>query len=196
MSSLPSTLLFLVCAACSVPNHAKAWQVDHSESQISFFAIQEGIQFPGKFERFQAQIVFDPDKLNSSYFKVAIDTTSVNTQAKERDDILRSREFFDTERWPDAFFKTTRIVSTGEHRYEATALLKIRDIERPVHFPFQLTIQHQQGQTTLIGTGKLSINRFDFNLAQGEWSDTQLIGTEVLIKVRLKATQQARENTQ
>ncbi len=196
MSSLPSTLLFLMCAACSIPNPAKAWQVDHSESQISFFAVQEGIQFPGKFERFQAHIVFDTSALNSSHFNVAIDTASVNTQAKERDEILRSREFFDTEHWPKAFFKTNRIVATGEHQYEATALLKIRGIERQIHFPFQLTIQHQQGQTILIGTGELSINRFDFNLAQGEWSDTQLIGTEVLIKIRLKATQQARENTQ
>lgn len=187
MSRLPRTLLLVVCAAWQSVCAAQPWLVNPQSSEIIFIAIQEGSAFTGCFERFDIELKFDPNHLESSYFNVSIDTASINTKAPDRDEILRSAEFFDINQWPDATFNTTQITSLGNGFYLATATLKIRDKAQQLYFPFKLRIL-KQNPPLLTGSGELLINRFDFDLAQGEWRDTRIIGEQVLIRVKLKAS--------
>lgn len=166
---------------------ADTWQVDYPASRLGFSAIQEGKPVAGEFNRYQAQIHFDPDNLDSSHFYVLIDTASVNTGAVDRDDILRSEDFFHSERWPNAEFKTLRIRHRQDNRYLAKAMLRIRDIEREVSFPFVLAVTKQKGKQILQGQGELNINRFEFDMAKGDWADTEVIGATVRVEVNIEA---------
>ena len=187
--------LLLCCIGISPPAlcAAASWQLDYQQSKIAFFAVQEGRPIKGGFGRFLADINFHPQQLGDSHFQVLIDTDSVDTGASERDDILRSDEFFDIRRWPQAEFKTIAISHLEGIHYEASALLKIRDIEKAVLFPFSLNIRRQDSQTTLFGHGELSINRFDFDMAQGDWADTSLIGESIKIQVTIQAKRKSKK---
>ncbi len=191
MYRLPPTLILLVCAAWQQVCAASLWTVNHQSSEIGFIAIQEGNAFTGHFERFDVELSFDPEHLDSSYFRVIIDTGSVNTQSPERDEILRSTDFFDISQWPHARFNTNLITSLGNGFYLASATLQIRDQTLILYFPFQLSVL-KQNRSLLSGSGELLINRFDFDLAQGEWRDTRIIGEQVLIRVKLKASKPIR----
>ena len=59
------------------------------QSSITFVGTQAGAKFEGVFEKFTADIRFDPKDLATSRFDVQIDTASVNTKDGERDDIIR-----------------------------------------------------------------------------------------------------------
>lgn len=186
----PTTLL-AIFFWISPPTLAAAdlWQVDYDNSILEFSAIQEGSPFQGEFKLFRAEIAFDPNHLKTSYFRVSVNTSSVDTRATDRDEILRSDAFFHIDRWPEATFTTLTISPQQEGFYQALAQLRIRDIEKQVLFPFQAKIIQQKNQFRLFGEGELSINRFDFNMAQDDWADTRLIGETIKIRVMIQATQ-------
>jgi len=167
---------------------ADNWQVDYPQSKLEFIAIQEGSPIRGTFKHYRADINFDPQRLSESRFQVWVETNSVDTGADERDQILRSAEFFDSTRWPQAEFKTTSISHLQGARYQAPALLSIRNIEKSLLFPFSLEIIEEPHQSRLLGHGQLSIDRFDFDMAQGDWVDTQLLGKAITIEVTIQAT--------
>ena len=167
---------------------ADNWQVDYPQSKLEFIAIQEGSPMRGSFKHYRADINFDPQRLSKSRFQVWVETSSVDTGADERDQILRSAEFFDSTRWPQAEFKTTSISHLQGTRYQALALLSIRNIEKPLLFPFSLEIIKEPHQSRLMGNGQISINRFDFDMAQGDWADTSLLGKTITIEVTIQDT--------
>ena len=63
---------------------ADQWVVDTNESEIEFTGTQLGAAFEGKFESFEADIVFSPDDLAGSSVEVLIDIASVNTSNGDR----------------------------------------------------------------------------------------------------------------
>lgn len=171
---------------------AAPWQVNYRRSDLQFMAIQEGNAIFGRFGNFRAEIIFDPQHLADSLFRVEIDTASVDTGVADRDDILRSADFFAVERWPRALFITRQIQHIEQNRYQADALLTIRGQERAVVFPFTLTLEKMDGYTLLRGHGDLNIDRFDYQMAQGDWADTALIGATVTVSVDIQATRDDR----
>lgn len=179
--------LFLGAVASSAIS-AAPWQVDYSTSVLKFTALQEGRVIEGHFTKFDADIWFDSAQLTDSRFQVCIDMKSVDTGSSERDEILESEDFFHTARWPKAYFKTLTIEHKGGIKHEASARLKIRDIEQLVKLPFDLKISSEQSPKVLFGEGRLKIDRFDFDMARGDWSDTSVVGAEIDIHVTIRAT--------
>ena len=86
------------------------WQVDEA-STVGFTAFQNGRPVEGRFEDFVAEIAFDRDDLAASRFDVEIDMTSVATGHRDRDETLRSSDFFATERFPSARFVSSSITA-------------------------------------------------------------------------------------
>ncbi len=72
------------------------------ESKLTFVGEQAGAQFEGNFDKFTADISFDPKNLAASRFDVKIDTASVNTQDGERDTTIKSADLFDVKKFPSA----------------------------------------------------------------------------------------------
>lgn len=170
------------------PNLAAAppWSLDRAHSSITFIFSQEGRRFSGNFERFDLEMRFSPEELQSSHFFATIDVASLNTQSDDRDELLRSEEFFDVARWPRAEFRTDRIEHVGGNRYLARARLTIRDSSRAVEFPFSAIVSDQP-DAVFSGSGELQLQRSDYGLAWGDWADTWTIGATVTIKVIIRA---------
>ncbi len=184
---LPRVLLSIQCVVLSVhcclafAEEVDEWRIVRGESTIRFVATQAGAEFEGGFDEFEAQIRFDPLDLEHSSARVEIGVASINTQSPDRDEVLRSAEWFHPARWPQAMFRTTEIheaVDGALDEYEALAQLTIRGVTKDVVFTF-----------ALVGTarldGRLTIKRLEFGLGEGEWADTAWIGDEVSVLVRV-----------
>jgi polyisoprenoid-binding protein YceI len=171
------------------------WEVDLSVSRVGFVARQTGSPVPGRFEQFSADIRFDPNALDTSAIRVEIVIASVATENAERDDVIRSKEMFDTATWPTALFEADSFDRTDENgSYIAHGRLTLRDVTRDVDLPFTLTIvPHPDTPDLLLArvAGALDILRIDYGVGQGPWRDTSMVANEVTIEIEIAATQPA-----
>ncbi|HEX7012660.1 MAG TPA: YceI family protein [Steroidobacteraceae bacterium] len=170
------TLLFGLALA------ATQWTLQPGESQLTFVATQAGAKFEGRFEKFEADITFDPESLAGARFDVRVDLRSVNTQDSERDSIIKGPDLFDVDRWPTAHYVADSFTAKGGGKFTARGKLTLRDVTRVV--PIEFTFERANGGAWLKGSATL--NRLDFGVGQGEWKDTESVGNEVAVRFSLR----------
>jgi cytochrome b561 len=163
------------------------WDVVPEKSSITFKAKQLGAEFKGSFDRFTADISFDPDHLADSAVKVDVDISSVNTQAADRDENIKGKDWFDVKQFPTAHFEAKEFHKTGDKSYEASAQLTIRDKTLPVTLPFKLDITDTGKDIIATADGAVTLDRSQFNLGSGSWKDTSVIANEVPVEIHLVA---------
>lgn len=164
---------------------ATQWKMQPKESKLAFVGTQAGAAFEGAFEKFTADIKFDPQDLPGSRFDVRIDMASVNTRDGERDDIIKGSDLFDVKRWPGGHYVAEKFTDQGAGKFGATGRLTLRDVTRDV--PIEFTFTNQGGNAWLKGSATLK--RLDFGVGQGEWKDTESVANEVKIRFELKLAQ-------
>ncbi|MCC9622502.1 YceI family protein [Thalassospira sp. MA62] len=175
-----------VGGAASSAFAADSWLVKPTESQVGFTGTQLGAEFDGVFKEFTGTIVFSPDDLAGSSVNVLIDIASVDTKNGDRDGQIVSKDWFDVAQWPTAHFATKSFTEVAPGEYEAVADLTIRDVTREVTLPFDLEITGDDAHAE----GELTIQRTDYGVGQGQWSDTSQVGDDVTIKIDIEAARQ------
>jgi len=160
---------------------ATQWQMQPKQSTLTFIGKQAGAEFEGVFEKFTADIKFDPKDLAGSRFDVQIDMNSVNSRDGERDTTIKSADLFNVKRWPTGHYVADKFVDRGAGKFSATGKLTLRDVTREV--PIEFTFETKGGATWLKGTANLK--RLDFGIGQGEWKDTATVANEVKIRFAL-----------
>jgi cytochrome b561/polyisoprenoid-binding protein YceI len=155
------TALLALQPVSSSATRAVEWSVDSASSKVSFEASAGGQPVKGVFKRFTAQIDFDPEALESSKIRVAIDLSSARTGAAEVDKALPSADWFDVRQFPQATFQSSAIRALGGERYELRGDLSLRDAVRPVLIPFTLHID-DNGQAQ--AEGEFTVSRSDFGV--------------------------------
>jgi polyisoprenoid-binding protein YceI len=172
------------------------WAVDASHSSIEFTVKHMMIsKVKGAFNEFDAQIEADANDLTTADVQFSIDLNSVDTRAKDRDDHLRSADFFDVENHPKMTFKSTNIVKTGENEYDVTGDLTIRDVTRPETFAvtFEGAGTNPWGAEVSGFSGVGKIKRSDYGLTWNAALETGgvLVGDEVKISLEIQASVEA-----
>ena len=173
----PALLTLVLGIACA----AAQWTLQPRQSSLGFTGTQAGAQFQGSFDRFTADIRFDPKDLTASRFDVRIELSSVNTQDGERDDTLRSPDLFNVGKWPTGHFVAERFTDKGAGKFAATGQLTLRDVTRSV--PIDFTFENGPDGAWLKGSAALK--RLDFGVGQGDWKDTATVADEVQIRFAL-----------
>lgn len=168
----------LVCCPAAV---ADVRQADQDSGTLEFTAMQAGAKFTGGFGRFQARLDFDPSQPASGSLHVTVATPSIETQDAERDEILRSRDFFWADEHPQAVFHAERFERDGAG-WRAEGQLTIRGATKPAMVRF--TLAAAPDATVMKGTS--SLRRLAFGLGQGDWASTEWIGDEVEVRFELK----------
>lgn len=193
---LKRMLPFVLFLALLLPSSAMAdgmtnvrkWNVIHSESSLAFRPKQMGAEFKGTFSLFAADIAFDPDNLAASKVVVNVDISSARTEASDRDEALKGKDWFDVTQFPSAKFETTAFRKTGDKTYEAEATLTIRGISVPITLPFTLDITKRgsEGDRAVVD-GTVTLDRSKFQLGIGELADTSVIANEVPVDIHIVA---------
>lgn len=172
----------LVAMLVASPLHAKDWQAMKG-SMLSFTSSFQGESFTGEFKRFTPQISFDPQNPAQGRFDVLIELASADTRNTERDDTLKTGEFFDVGKFATAKFTAVKFTALTAGKFRADGLLTLRGITKPIALVFNWQ-PGQPGQPTILN-GEAVVNRLDFRVGTGDWSDTGVLPNAVKVKTRL-----------
>ena len=181
----PLIALSLLAAPVSAaaPAHAPHWTVDKAASQLGFRATMSGAAVDGRFNRWDATIVFDPQNLNASRISAVIDLASAVTGDATRDEALPSSDWLGVRAHPRATFVSRTFTAAGPGRYVAAGELTLRGVKRLVSLPFTLTMAGDVAKVT----GRTTIDRTAFGVGQGPFKTGDMVATEVAIVLNLSA---------
>ena len=103
---------------------------------------------------------------------------SVDTQDKDRNDLITGSDLFDVAKFPVAQFVATSFAKRADGGLEAVGKLTIRNITHDLRLP--LTLKPTAEGLEL--SGKTAFKRLDYGVGQGEWKSTGSVGDEVKIE--------------
>ena len=179
MLDMRSAAAAAVVAMMAVPAHATDY-VQASGSTLAFASQYDGEVFTGTFPGFSTRLRFDPAKLSDARLDVTIPLAGAKTGNDDRDDTLRSADFFDVGKFGQAKYVATTFRSLGGNRYAADGTLELRGLKKPVTLTFTWTPGTQP-----ILAGKAIVKRLDFGVGGGDWSDTQTIPDSVAVSTKV-----------
>jgi polyisoprenoid-binding protein YceI len=110
---------------------AGTWAIDPGHAEVGFLGRHFGLtKIRGRFTRVAGtvQVASEP---NTSTVEVTIEMASVESGSADRDNHLRSPDFFDVDNHPTAHFRSTAVTVEGT-RGTVTGQLTIKGVTRPV----------------------------------------------------------------
>lgn len=168
------------------------WEVDPDHSSVEFSVTHLKInRIKGCFERFQANLSFDPDDLAAAVIQASIDPSSLTTRLTQRDEHLKSDDFLDVARYPDIAFQSFGCAPVGERQFELTGDLTLHGTTKPVtfHAAFEGLGQDPRGRQRAGFHATASIDRRDFGLTFNSPLETGgfVVGYELRIELNIEA---------
>ncbi|MEM8771067.1 MAG: cytochrome b/b6 domain-containing protein [Pseudomonadota bacterium] len=166
---------------------AANWRVDREASRLIFIGEQNGNRFEGAFSDFDAQIAFDPDRLNASWIRVDIRTASAATGDNLRDSTIPGGEWFDVKNHPTATFLACDISQSTNGSYLAAGALTIKDLSKDIVLDFTVTINGDRA----LAEGAVELMRTDYDLGAADtWLNAEGVGLDVTVETTIEATRQ------
>ena len=109
------------------------WTIDPSHSEIQFKVKHMMITtVTGSFKEFSSEVETQGNDFTTAKIKFQAATASVFTNADQRDEHLRSADFFDVEKYPELRFESTSLEKVDDESFTLNGNLTIRDITKPV----------------------------------------------------------------
>mgnify|MGYP001212015640 FL=1 len=172
------------------------WEVDAAHSAIEFSVRHMMIsRVKGVFHDFEANVEADPNDLTTADIEISIDVASIDTRNEDRDNHLRSADFFEVEKFPKMTFKVTDITKKGDDDYDLTGDLALRGVTKPVTFSATLegVAKDPWGSEVAGLNAQGKLKRSDFGLTWNNTLETGgvLVGDEVTISIEIEAKKQA-----
>jgi polyisoprenoid-binding protein YceI len=172
------------------------WNLDTVHSGINFSVRHMVVsKVRGRFGKFTGDIALDEGDLSRSVVEATIDASSIDTGTAQRDDHLRSADFFDVEHFPQIRFRSTRIDRLGGDRYRLTGELTIRDVTRPIALEAEYGGRGKDpwGNERVGFTAKGSLDRKDFGLKWNQALETGgvLVSDHVELELEVQAVRAA-----
>lgn len=178
-----SGLAFALLSA-TVAHAVEYREVLSKESTVMFGYTQMGVTMEGQFNKFTAQLAFDPAKLKAAQAKIDVDIASIDTGVDEANEEVVGKQWFNAQTFPTASFVSTGMKSLGGNRYEASGKLSIKGTTRDVIVPVTFSSAGARGQFD----GVLNIKRLDYAIGEGAWSDVGTVADEISIKFHFVVT--------
>jgi polyisoprenoid-binding protein YceI len=168
------------------------YTIDKSHSSIGFKVRHLGIStVTGTFSDYDVRLEVDPNDLKSMRARARIDVASVYTGNVDRDDDLRSENFFDVETHPEIRFESTGVEAVDGDRFKLAGELTIRGVTKPVVLDGQLlgTTTGPMGKERVGLEATTTIDRRDFDLTWNRLTEAGgvIVGHDVTIMLVMQA---------
>ena len=154
------------------PEYAGQWRFDPAHTRIGFSTRHAMVtKVRGAFNDVEGTITVDPDAPERSGVQVSIKVASIDTRNADRDQHLRTNDFFDAPRFPEITFASDRVDQVDEGHFIVSGGVTIRGITREVSIPidFMGVERDPMGNLRAGFEGSRRINRQDFGL---KWNTT------------------------
>jgi polyisoprenoid-binding protein YceI len=185
--------LFLLVALSASGLRAADYKIDRNHSNIGFSVpILEGLsRVHGKFTDFTVELKFDAADLAHSSIRAVIKVASIDTGIADRDAHLRTADFFDAEKFPEAVFESHKIEAT-DNGFVARGKFTLHGITKDLDLPFTLGGQLETGEPAKRLEnrgfyGRCIIDRRDFGITWVHNVDPRFVGNAIEIELSVLA---------
>ncbi len=181
-------LLGILALPSSATKAADTFALDPGHFGVNFKISHLGLSWTyGRFNKAEGTFILDPTNPARSSFSFTVHVDSLDTNSKQRDDHLRSPDFFNAKQFAKITFVSTAVrpVSGG---YEVTGDFTLHGVTHP------LTLQLLGGKTAEFPKGTLRTG-FTTDLvlkrtAFGMDKMTEAIGDDVQVSISFEGTKQ------
>jgi len=168
-----------------------SWSLDKAHTKLGFAVKHMGVStVRGEFKEFDGS--FEVDESGEIRARGVVKAASVDTNQPQRDEHLRSADFFDVENYPEITFESTSFERVDDENYRVRGNLTIHGVTREV----ELNAEHggvdvgmqDEHRTGFEVTGQLSRKDFGmkFNAALG--SGNAVVADKVKLTLDVEAT--------
>jgi polyisoprenoid-binding protein YceI len=171
------------------------WVIDPAHSMVEFEARHLMVaKVKGRFGEFDGVITVAEDPRDSSV-DVVVHAASLDTRAQDRDEHLRTADFFEVDKYPEMRFVSTSVSHDGDEDWSIHGDLTIHGVTRPVTLKTAYNGQARDpwgGQRAFFSAGT-TIDREEWGLTwnqaleAGGW----LVGRDIRITLEVEAALQA-----
>jgi polyisoprenoid-binding protein YceI len=186
------TLALFIGAIMTIPSMAAdkyAFDVPHSSVGFSVKHLLIS-NVKGNFKDFSGTIMFDEADMSKSSVEVTIKAASIDTDNENRDNHLRSADFFHVEEFPEITFKS-RVVNKTDDGFELVGMLTMHGVTKEVTIPFEFLgkVTGPMGKERLGFEGHTEIDRKDYGITWNKILDSGglTVGNEVKIELNIEA---------
>jgi polyisoprenoid-binding protein YceI len=172
---------------------ADTYTIDPAHTRVGFSARHFGISnVKGIFREFTGTLVLDGDALKEA--TATIQVQSIATGVAQRDNHLRTADFFDATNYPTINFKTKRIEKQGKD-FTMVADFTMRGVTKELRLPVTLSkpIKDPWGATRVGLEAKTKLNRKDYGIRYHDLLESGIpaVGDEIEIEINAEATRPA-----
>lgn len=163
MKTLKITFLLIILSYSAM---AQNWKSDRQHSRLGFRTTHMTIsEINGIFKSFEIQINAKNKDFSDAVIELVADIGSIDTEVEQRDNHLKSADFFDVENYPELCFTSTSITEVSKNKYSVTGNLTIRDNTKTVTvlLTYNGSIENEYTQKITAGFKLIgTIKRTDF----------------------------------
>lgn len=182
---LVSALIFPAVSYSATTYQPGKFNVDPAHTRASFvvphFVVSE---VEGRFNDVKGEFTL-AEKFTDSKLNATIPVKSIDTAVKQRDDHLRSKDFFEVAKYPEMKLVSKSITGTPE-KFKMVAALTIKNVTKDVTFDGKYTgsVKDSWGKQRAALQATAKINRKDFNINYDDKIDIgPAVGDEVVIRL-------------
>ena len=180
------TSLFFVGVAA--PSRAEDYGIDPAHSGVHFKISHIGLSWIyGRFNTYSGAFAVDPEDAGKCSFEIKINTDSIDTNNKIRDNHLRSPDFFNVKQFPAITFESTGVKAIKDG-YEVTGNLTLHGVTKPVTFALVggKTAEFPPGVPRTGYSTELIIKRSEFGVGKAQFANA--LGEDVHVAISFEGT--------
>jgi len=151
------------------------WSLDPAHSDLSFTIKHLVIAtVRGSFNVFSGKVITPQhDSFSNAIFSLLIDVYSIDTNNRDRDEHLKSPDFFNADAFPQILFTSSQFNHLGGDNYKLTGQLTVKGISKEVTFDVLFGGEAKDGFGVMRAGFEISgaINRNDFDIHANDVTD-------------------------
>ncbi|HTN99539.1 MAG TPA: YceI family protein [Microthrixaceae bacterium] len=168
------------------------YSIDPSHSRIGFAARHAMIaKVRGGFNEFEGTGHFDFENPSQSSLQLTIKVDSIDTRSADRDNHLRTNDFFDIATYPEIKFVSTGVEKVDDETFRVTGDLTVKDVTKSLTFDLEyMGAEVDPFQNQRVGLeGSVVVNRKDFGLTWNAMLESGgvLVGEKVTLEFEVSA---------
>lgn len=195
-----TNLFIVITAALALLSSAKAddtYKIDPAHTRVGFSVKHLGINHVhGRFREFAGSLVLEGDVLKEA--SATIQAQSVDTGVAQRDNHLRTADFFDATNYPTITYRTKQVKGKGEH-LTLVGDFTMRGVTKEIRLPVTLSkpIKDPWGNMRVGLEGKMKLNRKDYGLRYNQLLPTGIpaVSDEVELEITAEAFREMRNQS-
>lgn len=194
--ALVSALFLMLSLPALAAAEVAVYKVDPDHSGVSFTIRHFVSNVPGRFKDFTGVIKYDKQNPAASSVSFTVQTASIDTANSDRDNHLRSPDFFDAAGFPTLTFTSSSVKAVDADTLEVTGDLTIRGTTKKVTVPVEVLgiMKGPKGEKAGFETA-FKLNRHDYGVKWNRVLDTggAVLGDDVKINIAIESDRQTEQ---